>query len=65
MSLNASHDKIHAGGIFVIFFSCPHGLKRGDVLSRLFFNFPLKGIIKKVEGKQDDLEVNGTHQPLL
>jgi hypothetical protein len=38
------------------------GLKQGDVLSLLFFNFALKYAIRRVHTNQDGLKLNGTHQ---
>jgi hypothetical protein len=41
-------------------FPIRNGLKQGDVLSPLLFNFA----IKRVKVNQDDLKLNGTHQLL-
>jgi hypothetical protein len=38
------------------------GLKKGDVLSPLLFNFALDWAIKKVQVNQDGLKLNSTHQ---
>ena len=41
-----------------------NGLKQGDALSPLLFNFALEYIIKRVQVNQDDLKLNCTHQLL-
>ena len=40
-------------------------LKKGDVLSPLFFNFTLEYAITRVQVSQDGLKLNGTHQLLV
>jgi hypothetical protein len=41
------------------------GLKQGDVLSPLLFNYALQCAIKRVQSNQDGLKLNGAHQPLV
>ena len=45
---------------------CPirNGLKQGDALSPLLFNFALEYAIKRFKVNQDGLKLNSTHQLL-
>jgi hypothetical protein len=42
-----------------------NGLKKGDALTSLLFNFSLEYPIKKNQVNQDALVLNGTHQLLI
>jgi hypothetical protein len=64
MCLNKMYSKIRVSKHLFDNLPIPNFLKQGDDLSPLTFNIALEYAIRKVEGNQVELKLNGTHQLL-
>jgi hypothetical protein len=65
MCLKKMYSKIHIGKYLSENFLIQNGLKQGDALSALLFNFALDYAIRKVQENRVGPKLNGTHRLII
>jgi len=60
--MDETYSRVRVGKQLSDMFPITNGLKQGDALSLLLFNFDLAHVISKVQVNQVGLKLNSTHQ---